>query len=353
MSRPVTITVNGSGFPAAPGARLLDAALAAGADVPHECRSGQCGTCMVRVVDGHVLGGRCGVPGAVLACQAVVLSDATIAVETTPSVVQVGATVEVVTALSRNVVELTLATDEPFAWYAGQYVSIRFAGYPARLYSPTVALDGNDRSGTFRLHVERRADGRVSGALGSDIVAGHRASIEGPFGSAWLRPGSSDRLVLMAGGTGFAPIWAIADAALCELTKRRILVVAGVRALESLYMAEALTRLARCPSVTVIPLTAEPQSISLAIATGRVADRAHLIEAGDVVHAAGSPATVEQLAKAAAAAGATFYADPFLPSGGAQRRSLRARLAARFGLEHTDARRKVNGAGIGAEPGLR
>lgn len=328
MSRSVTVAVDGDSFPAKPGARLLDAALAAGADIPHECRSGQCGTCMVRVVDGHVLGGRCGVPGSVLACQAVVLSDASIAVETTPPVVGVGATVEAVTALSRDVVEVTLATAAPFAWYAGQYAGIRFAGYPARLYSPTVALDGSDRPGTFRLHVKRLASGRVSAALGREICPGHRVSIEGPFGSAWLRPGSNDRLALFAGGTGFAPVWAIADAALCECPTRRLLVVAGVRTLETLYMAEALARLAQCPNVTVLPLTAEPQSVSAAIATGRAADFGHLIEAGDVVHAAGASAMVERLSHAAAGVGATFHADPFLPSGAAPRRSLRAMLAA-------------------------
>lgn len=332
MSRPVQVTVNGAPFPAAPGARLLDAALAAGAEIPYDCRSGRCGTCRVRVLDGHVLGGRCAGRGGVLACQAVLLSDAQIAVEHAPPVCDTDGVVERIEVLARDVVEVTIATAAPLAWYAGQYVNVAFAGFPARSFSPTVALDGSDRPGTFRLHVKRLEQGAVSPAIGGEIVAGHPVAVEGPFGAAWHRPGSSARLVLFSGGTGFAPIWAIADAALCESFERQIVVVAGVRSIYSLYMAPALERLSRCPNVTVVPLTAEPQSIAPVVATGSPADLGSVIRPGDVVHAAGSPAMVEAIAAAADAAGVEFHADPFHASGRGEDASLLRSLAERFGI---------------------
>lgn len=332
MSRPLVIDVDGATFEAAPGDRLLDAALVAGAEIPHHCRAGQCGTCRVRVVGGHVLDGRADPSGAVLACQAVVLSDAEIAVERAPPVVAVKGVVAGISELARSVVEVTIATVAPFAWYPGQFARFAFAGFPERSYSMTVALDGADHAGTFRLHIKRVPGGAVSSAIGDAIGIGHRVAIEGPLGAAWLRPGSERRLVLVSGGTGFAPLWAVADAALCERPARPIVVIAGVRSIYDLYMSSALERLARLPNVAVIPLTAEPQSIATAVAQGRPSELAHVIVGDDIVHVAGPPALVEAITAAGSASGATVYADPFVPSGAPASGSRIASLASRFGI---------------------
>lgn len=313
MSKLCRIEVGDQTFAATAGDRILDAALRAGIELPHDCRSGQCGTCLVRVLDGHVLGGDCGLPGSVRACQAVVLSDLRLAEEDMPAVEEHAGVVAALSPLSRDVVEVTVATRDPFHWLPGQYVNVRFERFPERAFSPTVALDGRDRPGTFRLHVKRLAGGRVSAELGHGIRRGHRLSFTGPCGSAFLRRGERSRLVLFAGGTGFAPIWAIADAALREATGRRLVVAVGVGSIHGFYMASALERLVRCPNVAIYPLVAEPQTLVPHVAAGRLSDLAHLIEPADTVHAAGPPAMVEALARRAADAGATFHADPFTP----------------------------------------
>ncbi len=314
MKKLCSVSVGDRSFVAKPGDRLLDAALTGGCDLPHECRSGHCGTCLVRVLEGHVIGGDSGVPGAVHACQAVVLSDLRIAHEPVPEPAFYEGKVTNLVRLSRDVSEVTIATQSPLRWLAGQYANIEFEGFPARPYSPTVALDGYDIPGTFRLHIRHVDGGRVSSEIGQSIGVGHPVLVDGPYGSAYLRPGQHERVVLFASGTGFAPIWAIADAVLRTGDPRPIIVIVGTRSIFGLYMAQALERMAHCANVTVIPVVGEPHELSPHVRTGTADDFASVISPGDVVHAAGAPQMIEALQIYARAAGVAFYADPFTPA---------------------------------------
>lgn len=219
-----------------------------------------------------------------------------------------------VRALMQDVVELTIATHAPLAFRPGQHVNVCFEGFPARAYCPTVALDGKDVPGTFRLHVKRREGGRVSGEIGRSIRIGHRVAIDGPHGADCLRAGKRGRLVLFSGGVGFAPIWSIADAARRECTARDMVIVVGVRSINAFYMAEALERMARCDNIAVLPVVAEPQSVLPQIGVGLVSSFAHVLAPGDIVHAAGPAAMIDALAVRASAVGVPFNAVRFTPS---------------------------------------
>src|SRR5262249_61121583 len=108
-----------------------------------------------------------------------------------------------------------------------QYCRVQFRGFPARCYSPTVPLDAPADQRLMHLHVRMVPDGRVSSALGREIREGHRVKITGPLGSAYLRPNHRHRLVLIAGGPGFSPIWSIAAAALWWWPARGMVLVVG------------------------------------------------------------------------------------------------------------------------------
>ena len=103
--------------------------------------------------------------------------------------------------------------------------------------------------GRIRLHIRRVPDGRVSSALDREILEGHRVRLSGPFGSAFLRPGMANRLILVGCGTGFAPVWSIADAAMHENPGRQMVLVVGARSVETLYMTRALCRLSKISSL--------------------------------------------------------------------------------------------------------
>jgi 3-phenylpropionate/trans-cinnamate dioxygenase ferredoxin reductase subunit len=119
--------------------------------------------------------------------------------------------------------------------------------------------------------------------------------------------------VLVAGGTGFAPMWSIATAALDEDPEREMVVVVGGRALDDLYMVRALCRLARHANVRVIPVTDMPQTVTPVIRSGRPTDHVPKLFEDDMVYACGAPPMVEAVARMAAAAGARCYADAFVP----------------------------------------
>jgi 3-phenylpropionate/trans-cinnamate dioxygenase ferredoxin reductase subunit len=138
--------------------------------------------------------------------------------------------------------------------------------------------------------------------------------MKGPFGAAHFRPKEPRRLVLVSGGTGFAPIWAIAEAAIREKPMRELVLIAGVRELASLYMIPALCRLALFPYVTIIATVLTQQSVSRAIRHGQPANYLPPLSTRDIVYVAGPPALAQTVGRIAQASGTSCFADPFLPS---------------------------------------
>ncbi len=136
--------------------------------------------------------------------------------------------------------------------------------------------------------------------------------LTGPLGTAFLRPNHTGSLVLVASGTGFAPMWAIAVAAIMERPQRELIFVIAARKLQSLYMHSALCRLALFPNVTIIPTVSEPQNVSPVIRSGRPTDHLPKLSPNDVVYTCGAPAMTEAVAQIARTAGARCYTDPFV-----------------------------------------
>lgn len=311
----VSIADMGS-FRARAGETLLDAALINGVDLPHDCRSGTCGSCRCTVSSGSVEGGQTDAPGSVLACQARVASDVELIVEETPPVETFAGRVQAIRPLSADVVDVAIALKVPFDMLPGQYAQVKFAGFPARCYSPTEPLEGPVDRGMIRLHVKRVRNGRVSAALGRGIQPGHKVRIVGPYGTAFLRPGLTNRLVLVAGGAGFAPIWSIAHAALREMPDREIVVVVGAESIADFYMAPALWRLVAFPKTQVISVLGRADRAHAELPVGTPVDHMPAFSPRDIVYACGAPPMVEAIASIARASGACCYVDPFVPAQG-------------------------------------
>src|SRR5476649_529358 len=70
MSNFRNVTVRGRVFKVRAGDVLLDGALANGVEIPHDCRAGTCGTCLVQVKKGQTVCGETHTRGMVHACQA-------------------------------------------------------------------------------------------------------------------------------------------------------------------------------------------------------------------------------------------------------------------------------------------
>jgi 3-phenylpropionate/trans-cinnamate dioxygenase ferredoxin reductase subunit len=316
MARSHEITVNGQSFLAQRGELLLDAALNNGIDLPYNCRAGHCGTCCVRLVSGEVRGGEGSEPGTVHACQCRIVGDAVIEKTQTSGIQTVDGTLSSLCLLSPDVMEVGIKTNSALPYHPGQYAQLRFSGYPSRPFSITLPMRGNPNSRLVWFHIRRMKDGSVTRLLGKRIRPGHRVKLTGPYGSAHFRPNLDSRLILVGTSTGFAPIWSIAVAALRENPERPMMIIAGGRSMESLYMVPALVQLARFPNVAVVPVcSARQQILSDPVKAGRPTDYLPRLQPTDVLYACGAPGMVDSIKSIAERAGAVCYADPFLPSG--------------------------------------
>jgi NAD(P)H-flavin reductase/ferredoxin len=315
MRKNCSVFVNDEKFTAKRGDILLDAALVNGVEVPHDCRSGHCGTCQVRILDGLAIGGECEADGMVRACQARVLTDLHVLVEPVPDAVATRGLVTGLAPIAPDIIEMRIHLAKPVTYLPGQYYKIQFHGFPPRCYSPAPPMSAvQDGGHAIRLHIRRVPGGRVSSALGVSINKGHHVRLQGPYGAAYLRPHQPNRLILISSSTGFAPIWSIAVAALQENPERRMMIIAGGRTIESLYMGPALGRLARFPNVLVVPVCSTPQTLTPVVKPGRPTDYLPRLLPTDVLYACGAPGMVDSIKSIAARIGAACYADPFLPT---------------------------------------
>lgn len=318
MAPSYQITVNGRHFVGRAGDVLLDTALEHGADLPHDCRAGHCGTCRVRVVAGQVSGGGGAEPGVVHACQSRIIGDVVIERMQTSGLRSVEGVLASLRALSADVMEVGIRTVRGLPHFPGQYAQVCFSGYPSRPFSITLPLSADADRRLVWFHVRRVEGGRVTSALGSRISIGHRVTLTGPYGSAHFRPNMECRKILVATNTGFAPIWSIAAAALFERPDRMMMIIAGGRSIESLYMGPALTQLSRFANVHIVPVCSSPQTVTNVVLPGRPTDYLPALLPSDVLYACGAPAMVDAVKEIAARSGAVCYADPFIPAGSSQ-----------------------------------
>jgi NAD(P)H-flavin reductase/ferredoxin len=306
------LSINGQSIESLPGTTLVDAALGVWKIIPHDCRSGQCETCRVTVVAGSVDDCGTAIGRTVLACQARVSGDAEIRFDEIPLPEKRSGAVSEMTLLSPQVVEVVVRAEPVLDYLPGQYVRLKFSGFPAREYSPTVRIDGRKSEGEMVFHIRILPDGVVSSALGTAIGIGHRVHVQGPFGSAFLREGDGP-LILVSGGTGWAPIWAIAHAARQTQPRRPTFVIAGSRDPARSYMQPALHWLLDNGVQNVTgTVEANPKN---PLKLGRPTHYLPLLGIQDTVYVAGPAGLVDAVKRKAQIAAAQCYADPFLPSG--------------------------------------
>ena len=305
------LVINGKTVKANLGETLVDAGLSGWVAIPHDCNSGQCETCRVNVVSGRVDDRGTAEKGTVLACQAKVIGNAAVTFDHVPAIAKRSGTVTSIAPLASDIVEVTVTLASPIDMHPGQYLSVKFSGFPARDLSPTVRHDGTSGPGELVFHIRRYPGGLVSTQIGATIRTGHKVQVRGPFGGAFLREGDGP-IVLIGGGTGWAPIWSLAAAARRTQRHRDLVVIAGSREAEGLYMQRSLDWLID-DGVRDIIMTAEVGATN-PVRRGRPTHYLPSLGPEDTVYVAGPPPLVDAVKIKSRAASARCYADPFLPN---------------------------------------
>ncbi|MFF4342742.1 globin domain-containing protein [Kitasatospora sp. NPDC001540] len=105
---------------------------------------------------------------------------------------------------------LTLRPDRPYPYTAGQYLTVCSDRRP-QVWRPYSLACAPRPDNTLELHVRRVPDGLVSTALVNDVRLGESVRLGPPLGEAVLAPGSDRPLLMVAAGTGWAPVKALLE----------------------------------------------------------------------------------------------------------------------------------------------
>lgn len=329
---PYTVTLQPSGhrFSAAQDQTLLDAALEAGLHVPYGCRNGACGACQVKLLAGEVDHGATqdsGLPaedkaaGMILMCCALARSDLQIEcrearAENGIPVKNMPVRVHKLDKLAPDVMRmrLQLPASERLRFLAGQYIEIILKEGGRRAFS---IANPPQQDAQLELHIRRVPGGKFTEQVFVTMKERDILRIEGPHGNFYLREESERPLLMVAGGTGFAPLKAIIEDMLHRGQRRPIHLYWGSRDRAGLYLHELAERWSQQHGELVyVPVLSEPD----AEWSGRsgLVHRAVLDDFADLAafdaYVCGAPAMIEAAKRDFLAAGLPaerFFADAF------------------------------------------
>lgn len=276
----VSLARSGRAFRIDEGESLLDAAIAAGLRLAHGCRHGNCGVCRARLTSGEVdypdglppgLEPRDAADGLILMCRARARGDLELDVDEVRHpdevvVKRLPGRIERAERLGRDLIALylRLPSVENFAFLPGQYLDVLLPHGRPRSFS--IACPPHDAR-LIELHVRRVPGGAFTEALFAADPTERLLTIEGPRGSFRYHPPKSAAapgvatapLLLVAGGTGYAPIQAILRHVVERGARRDVRLYWGARTAAELY-ADARIReiVRRTPQLTYVPVLSEP-----------------------------------------------------------------------------------------------
>jgi CDP-4-dehydro-6-deoxyglucose reductase len=286
MVHKVTLRPSGREFTVEGDETILAAALRAGIGLPYGCKSGTCGTCKSTVLEGQweqgphaasALNADEQAQGRVLVCCSRPQTDLVIEARELTGVGDIPvrkmpcrvAKIERPTA-DVAIVYLQLPANERLQFRAGQYLEFILKDSARRSYSMATAPHADEQ---IALHIRHTPGGAFTDALFGlkkpEIKERDILRVEGPLGSFFLREESSKPIVLLASGTGFAPIKAIAEHIFHKRVNvdepgkpaRKVALYWGCRSRKDLYLDDLPRRwAAEQPNFSYMPVLSEPGS---------------------------------------------------------------------------------------------
>ncbi len=249
---------------------LLDAALAAGIHMPHNCRGGACGTCKAKLAEGEVDHGWVmsfaitdeeKAAGYCLCCQSKPRSPrirlemqqpmtARQAGEQRIVPAEIGTTILAAFPVTPSVLRLVVALPQgmPFRYHAGMDMEFLLPDLEApRPYSIADApsAEGAAPDGQISFYVARHAHGRASGWLHENARPGEMLTLRGPYGDVRFPAGHEGPVLCLAGGTGVSPILSAANFALAQGFPHPVRLIFSVRERREIFALDELVRMSR------------------------------------------------------------------------------------------------------------
>ena len=336
MSFNITVQPSGRTFIAQTDEALLAAAIRSGIGLPYGCKDGACGSCKCKKLEGTIIQGTHqlkalsveeAAQGFILTCCATALSDVVIESrnvtdESAFPIKKMPTRVASLVKASHDVMvmRLQLPAADVFKYHAGQYVEFLLRDGDRRAYSMANAPHTQLDNPGVELHMRHMPGGKFTDHVFSAMKEKEILRVEGPFGSFYLREDSTKPMVLLASGTGFAPIKAIIEHMQFKGIARPAVLYWGGRRPEDLYMHDwILGKTAEMPNLRYVPVISD--ALIEDVWTGRTGfvHNAVLQDTKDLsghqVYACGAPIVVDSAQAAYVAAGLPadeFFADSFV-----------------------------------------
>lgn len=307
-------------FECSPDETLLDAAARAGWELPYSCRRGTCESCRAPVLEGQV-SPPAREDGTALLCQARACGAVRIAPDRIERAVPSSRrTVKAklyrvrMAAPDVAVVDLRFPAGVKVPFKAGQYLQVLLDGEAPRSFSMANTPRASDAA---QLHVRVLQGGLFGARILPTLQPGSEVQVELPFGDFHLREGDSP-VLLVAGGTGFAPIQAILEEALPKQRHRSFTLYWGARQADGLYALEQVRKWEqRHPNFRFVGVVSDGEA-AVPLRSGLVHEAVladHPALEGYDVYACGTPGLVTAARASFVAhkglAPARFYSDAF------------------------------------------
>ena len=254
---------------------ILAAAIRQGIGLPYGCRDGACGSCKSRLLEGRVIHGTHQVKalsaaeeesGLILTCCATPQTDCVVEARSVPGagefpVLKMPSRVLSIERAAADVIVLRmqLPANQTFRYRAGQYVEFILRDGARRSYSMANAPHLLGTPPTLELHLRHMPGGQFTDMAFSTLKEKDILRMEGPFGSFYLREDDPVPMVLLASGTGFAPIKALIEQLQLKGNTRPAVLYWGCRRKADLYRhGWCLQQAAALPWLRYVPVLSEP-----------------------------------------------------------------------------------------------
>ena len=275
MSFQVTIQPAAREFEVARDEPILAAAIRQGIGLPYGCRDGACGSCKSRLLEGRVIHGAHQLKalsheeeaaGYILTCCATPQTDCVVEARSVPAegqhpVLKLPSRVLSIDRPAPDVaiVKLQLPANQNLQYHAGQYVEFILQGGARRSYSMANAPHHLGSPPAIELHIRHMPGGRFTDHVFGAMKVRDILRVEGPFGSFFLREDSTKPIILLASGTGFAPIKALIEHLQMKGSERPAVLYWGCRRKADLYLHDWCEQTAAAmPNLRYVPVLSEP-----------------------------------------------------------------------------------------------
>ncbi|MCZ2496749.1 2Fe-2S iron-sulfur cluster binding domain-containing protein [Xylophilus sp. Kf1] len=275
MSLTVSVLPSGRTFHTQDDETILAAAIRQGIGLPYGCKDGACGSCKCQKISGEVvmaehqakaLSAEELAQGLILTCRATALTDVTlesrhVTDESAFPVRKMPSRVSLLEKKSTDVMlmRLQLPATEPLRYHAGQYLEFILRDGSRRAYSMATAPHRQAEGGPMvELHIRHMPGGKFTDQVFGALKERDILRCEGPFGSFYLREDSAKPIVMLASGTGFAPIKALIEQLRFKGSNRPVTVYWGGRRPSDLYMHDwMLQQAAEMPQLRYVPVVSQ------------------------------------------------------------------------------------------------